>query len=75
MSHRSKDFILFFDDFKSMCSLIIWVEGFLNLIETLLWFHLETFKWLNESLPIIETLLWLKVFTLMKINRDFTLIN
>jgi len=50
-------------------------QGFLNLIETLLWFYLETFIWLNEFLPIIETLLWLKVFTLTKINWDFTLIN
>jgi len=63
------------NDFKSICMLIIWVQGFLNLIETLLWFYLETFMWLNEFLPIIETLLWLKVFTLTKINRDFTLIN
>jgi len=50
-------------------------QGFLNLVETLLWFYLETFMWLNEFLPIFETLLWLKVFTLTTINRDFTLIN
>ena len=63
------------NDFKSICMLIIWVQGFLNWIETLLLFYLEIFMWLNEFLPIIETLLWLKVFTLTKINRDFTLIN
>ena len=34
-------------------------QGFLNLIETLLWFYLETFMWLNEFLQLIETLLWL----------------
>ena len=61
--------------FKSKCMLITWVEGFLYLIETLLWFYLETFMWLNEFLLIIETSLWLKVFTLNKISRDFTLIN
>jgi len=52
------------NDFKSICMLIIWVQWFLNLIETLFWFYLETFMWLNEFLPIIENLLRLKVFTL-----------
>jgi len=36
------------NDFKFICMLIIWVQGFLNLIETLLLLYLETFMWLNE---------------------------
>jgi len=55
---RSNDFTcqLISEVFKSIC---IWVQWFLNLIETLLWFYLETFMWLNEFLPLIEILLWL----------------
>jgi len=55
--------------------LIIRVKKFLNSIETLLWFYLGTFIWLNKFLPIIESALWLKVITLAKISQDFSLIN
>jgi len=42
---------------KSICMPNIWVEWFLNSIETLLWFNIEAFMWLNKFLPIFETLI------------------
>jgi len=54
---------------------IIWVQGFLILIENLLWLNLETFMWLNGFLPTIENVLWLEVKTLTRINQECTLVN
>jgi len=51
------------------------VQGFLILIEKLLWLKLETFIWLNEILPITEKLLWLKVKFLIICNQEVTLVN
>jgi len=50
--------------------LITWDQGFLILIENVLWLNLETFMWLNGFLPMIENVLWLEVKTLTRIIKN-----
>ena len=56
-----------------------WVQGFLILIENLLWLNLETFMWLNVFLPMIENVLWLNllwlIYKVLGLDWEFTLVN